>query len=265
MSSYPGANRSTSCVAQSLSRASPTANPVSVERVQMDHRSPRRQAGFNSRTFRESDRFGSRPDRIAFWAVILAVVVLVAAAASAHAASGGIGGGGGKNGCADSDFGARKLSLGDCGADVKTLNWILHSRDFGARPRLGDEFDGRTKKAVGGLQDVVGLRQSGVVNGATRDAVVSTMRKDGATWFGPGFFGSRTACGQRLTRRTVGVAHKSLPCGSRVTIKYRGRFLRTRVIDRGPYVKGVKWDLTSAAAKQLGFRGSENVRSAIVR
>ena len=119
----------------------------------MDHRSPRRQAGFNSRTFRESDRLGSRPDRIAFWAVILAVVVLVAAAASAHAASGGIGGGGGKNGCADSDFGARKLSLGDCGADVKTLNWILHSRDFGARPRLGDEFDGRTKKAVGGLQE----------------------------------------------------------------------------------------------------------------
>jgi hypothetical protein len=233
--------------------------------MQMDHRSPRRQAGFNSRTFRESDRIGSRPDRIAFWAVVLAVVVLVAAAASAHAASGGIGGGGGKNGCADSDFGARKLSLGDCGADVQTLNWILHSRDFGAKPRLGDEFDGRTKRAVGGLQSSAGLRRSGVVNGTTRDAVVGTMRKERATWFGPGFFGSRTACGQRLTRRTVGVAHKSLPCGSRVTIKYRGRFLRTRVIDRGPYVKGVKWDLTAAAAKQLGFRGSDKVRSAIVR
>jgi len=46
---------------------------------------PRRQAGFNSRSFRETDRIGSRPDRIAFWAVVLAVVVLVAALASAHA------------------------------------------------------------------------------------------------------------------------------------------------------------------------------------
>ena len=51
----------------------------------MNDPSPRRQAGFNSRSFRETDRIGSRPDRVAFWAVVLAVVVLVAAVASAHA------------------------------------------------------------------------------------------------------------------------------------------------------------------------------------
>ena len=60
-------------------------------------------------------------------------------------------------------------------------------------------------------------------------------RRDVATWYGPGLFGNRTACGKRLTRRTVGVAHRSLPCGTRVAIRYRGRLLRTRVIDRGPY------------------------------
>jgi hypothetical protein len=235
----------------------------------MDDRSPRRQAGFNSRSFRDSDRFGSRPDRIAFWAVILALVVLVAAAASAHAAAGGVGpGDGGKDGCADADFGARTLSLGDCGADVQTLNWILHSRDFGADTGLGDEFNGRTDKAVRGLQEVVGIRRSGVVDGDTRDAVVSTMRKDEASWYGPGLWGNGTACGKTLKRGTVGVAHKTLPCGTKVTFKYRGHFLRTRVIDRGPYIKGRKWDLTAAAAKQLGgFTGSgvDWVRTAIVR
>lgn len=227
----------------------------------MDRRSPRRQAGFNSRSFRDSDRFGSRPDRIAFWAVVLAVVALVAAAGSARAASGGIGG----DGCADSDFGTRTLIRGDCGADVQTLNWILNSRDFGLRAGLGADFDGRTEAAVVGLQRAVGIERSGVVDEGTRDAVVGTMRRDRATRFGHGFWGSETACGQRLTRRTVGVAHRSLPCGSRVTIKFRGRFLRTRVVDRGPYVKGIKWDLTAAAARQLGFRGSATVRSAIVR
>jgi len=226
----------------------------------MDDPTPRRQAGFNSRNFRESDRFATRPDRIAFWAVVLALVVLVAAAASAHA-DGGIGG----SRCSDTNFGSRTLSRGDCGADVKTLNWILRSRDFGSRNGLGDEFNRGTEGAVSGLQEASGLRQTGVVDRSTGQAVVGTMREDGASWYGPGFFGTETACGQVLKRGTVGVAHKSLPCGAKVTIEYGGRFLTTRVIDRGPYVKGRKWDLTAAAAKSLHFTGSDDVRSAIVR
>lgn len=226
----------------------------------MNDPTPRRQAGFNSRSFRETDRFGSRPDRIAFWAVVLAVVVLVAAAASAHA-SGGIGG----SRCSDTDFGARTLSRGDCGADVQTLNWILRSRDLDVSNGLGDEFTKSTEGAVSSLQENAGLRRTGVVDESTGEAVVSTMRRDGASWYGPGFWGSETACGQTLKRNTVGVAHKSLPCGTKVTIEYRGRFLRAQVIDRGPYVKGRKWDLTAAAAQQLRYTGSDDVRSAIVR
>jgi rare lipoprotein A (peptidoglycan hydrolase) len=64
---------------------------------------------------------------------------------------------------------------------------------------------------------------------------------------------------------TVGVAHRTLPCGTRVTIGHGGEYLTTRVIDRGPYVKGVKWDLTAAAAKRVGLEYTEPVRSAIVR
>lgn len=80
-----------------------------------------------------------------------------------------------------------------------------------------------------------------------------------ATWYGPGLFGNRTACGQVLRRKTVGVAHKRLPCGTEVTFSYEGRSLTTEVIDRGPYAKGVKWDLTRAAAKRLDFTHTDEV------
>jgi len=232
----------------------------------MSDHPPRRQAGFNSRTFRETDRIGSRPDRIAYWAVVLAVVVLVVAAATAHAA-GGLGTGDDKSGCEKSELGARTLSRGDCGNDVKTLNWILRSREVGAAAGLGDVFDRGTEKAVSGFQDARGLRRTGVVDDSTRTAVVGTMRKDDASYYGKGLFGNGVACGGTLTRGTIGVAHKTLPCGTKVTFKYKGRFLRTRVIDRGPYIKGRKWDLTQAAAKRLGLIGIgvDTVRTAIVR
>ena len=35
-----------------------------------------------------------------------------------------------------------------------------------------------------------------------------------ATWYGPGFWGMSTACGTMLTKTTIGVAHKRLPCGT---------------------------------------------------
>jgi hypothetical protein len=46
---------------------------------------PKRQAGFNSRQFRETDPIGTRPDRLAFWAVVLAVVAMLVAAGTGTA------------------------------------------------------------------------------------------------------------------------------------------------------------------------------------
>jgi rare lipoprotein A len=82
-----------------------------------------------------------------------------------------------------------------------------------------------------------------------------------ATWYGPGLFGRRTACGPRLRRSTLGVAHRRLPCGSLVTLYHRGRFITVPVIDRGPHVPGVTWDLTAATARSLGFRQTGKIRS----
>ena len=74
-----------------------------------------------------------------------------------------------------------------------------------------------------------------------------------ATWYGPGFWGRRTACGDTLTKNTLGVAHKKLPCGTQVTFTLNGLSVDTTVIDRGPFRKGYKWDLTKAAANAIGF------------
>lgn len=88
---------------------------------------------------------------------------------------------------------------------------------------------------------------------APAEALLTVYRRANATWFGPGFYGRRTACGVRMTRRLLGVAHKRLPCGTLVAFTYKGRAITVPVVDRGPFTKGRAWDLTSAAAKALGF------------
>jgi len=98
----------------------------------------------------------------------------------------------------------------------------------------------------------------GVTLAASPALTLTVFREAVATFFGPGFFGHRTACGQRLTRATIGVASRTLPCGTRVAIYYRGRQLVVPVIDRGPYSRHASWDLTSATAAALGI--TETVR-----
>jgi rare lipoprotein A (peptidoglycan hydrolase) len=74
-----------------------------------------------------------------------------------------------------------------------------------------------------------------------------------ATWYGPGFWGKSTACGMTLQPTTLGVANKTLPCGTAVTFTYNGASVAATVIDRGPFRKGYAWDLTKKVAKKLGF------------
>ena len=71
------------------------------------------------------------------------------------------------------------------------------------------------------------------------------------SWYGPGLIGNGTACGQTLTRTLVGVAHRSLPCGTKVTFRYEGKTLTMPVVDRGPFVGGRIFDLTYGACKKL--------------
>jgi rare lipoprotein A len=76
------------------------------------------------------------------------------------------------------------------------------------------------------------------------------------SWYGREFHDRRMADGRKFNMydpRTV--AHKRLPFGTRLglTNPETGRSIEVVVRDRGPYVKGRQFDLSYAAAEQLGF------------
>src|SRR3954447_10914154 len=87
---------------------------------------------------------------------------------------------------------------------------------------------------------------------AAPTAPVTVYRPAVATWYGPGIFGQHTACGQVLSHRIMGVAHRTLPCGTPVEVSYEGRTITVPVIDRGPFSNSARYDLTFAAAQALG-------------
>jgi hypothetical protein len=111
--------------------------------------------------------------------------------------------------------------------------------------------------------DLVGnyaLRAFGVHDRRSRAAAsparrLTSYRHAGASYYGPGLYGNGIACGGTLLPNTLGVANKTLPCGTKVKLRYRGRSVTVPVIDRGPYVAGRDYDLTEATKQRLGFPG----------
>jgi rare lipoprotein A len=96
---------------------------------------------------------------------------------------------------------------------------------------------------------------------ATRREIgrLNVYRRTAVSWYGPGLYGNKLSCGGRLTPGTLGVAHKTLPCGTRVTLRHGNRVVRVPVVDRGPYVGGREFDLTAATRARLGFGGVGSV------
>jgi rare lipoprotein A (peptidoglycan hydrolase) len=97
-----------------------------------------------------------------------------------------------------------------------------------------------------------------VIRQPAQKAVVLTKnywRSDGdISWYGPGFYGHHTACGHMYSRTILGVAHRTLPCGTLVTFRNpaNGRQITVPVIDRGPYVSGRQWDMSKGLCTYLG-------------
>jgi hypothetical protein len=98
----------------------------------------------------------------------------------------------------------------------------------------------------------------GAAASARRLGLLSVFRLAGASWYGGG---GSLACGGQLTGSTLGVANKTLPCGTLVTLRYGGHSIRVPVVDRGPYVAGRDFDLTEATKRALGFEGVGEVWS----
>jgi rare lipoprotein A (peptidoglycan hydrolase) len=159
-----------------------------------------------------------------------------------------------------STLGQRVLEKGDRGDDVVTLQRILGMKGYSVGGADG-VFGRRTKVAVKRFQRRRRLTADGRVGPATTRALSRTWGVRTATYYGPGLYGNRTACGFVLRHRTRGVAHRSLPCGTRVPVYRNGLIAIFPVIDRGPHTRGVQLDLTQAAAKKLRMRTTSAVRA----
>jgi len=90
-------------------------------------------------------------------------------------------------------------------------------------------------------------------------AKINVYRPMQATYFGPGLYGRTTACGQVLTPVLEGVAHKTLPCGTRVALMVKRREVVVPVVDRGPFNGGYTLDLTQGTADALAFPASGEI------
>ena len=80
------------------------------------------------------------------------------------------------------------------------------------------------------------------------------------SWYGPGFYENRLPCWQWLAANglpiqllpdTWGVAHKSLPCGTMVTLTHGANTVTVPVVDRGPYIAGREFDLSARVKAAL--------------
>jgi rare lipoprotein A (peptidoglycan hydrolase) len=74
-----------------------------------------------------------------------------------------------------------------------------------------------------------------------------------ASWYGPGFERSLTASGEVFDPSGFTAAHRTLPFGTQLTVRYRGRSAQVTVNDRGPYSGGRDLDLSQGAAEYLGL------------
>lgn len=142
--------------------------------------------------------------------------------------------------------GARRVKVVVRGPDGDVIR-DLSARDgrFALRWRPAHTGDYRLRAYVGHNR----LARAG--HSASRR--ITVFRYAEASWYGPGFYGNHTACGRVLTPGMLGVANRSLPCGTKVTLRYRGRSLTVPVIDRGPFAGNREYDLTQATKQRLGF------------
>jgi hypothetical protein len=93
----------------------------------------------------------------------------------------------------------------------------------------------------------------------TEGRALTVYRRARVTWYGPGFYGRKTACGRKMSHALLGVANKTLPCGTMVELYNAGRTVTVPVIDRGPFRAGTSYDLTVATARALGVEATTTI------
>jgi rare lipoprotein A (peptidoglycan hydrolase) len=157
----------------------------------------------------------------------------------------------------------------------RTALWLRVALLAGALVVLAFAISPGAQAATGGAASAipVSAEEAASTEGTTAAAAsafneaelsFTPYRIAGASWYGgKTMWGRHTACGQILRPSTIGVANKTLPCGTPVKFVWHGHSVIAPVIDRGPYVTGRAWDLTSAAAESLEFEGIGRIQYAV--
>jgi rare lipoprotein A len=196
---------------------------------------------------------------------LLPAAAMMAATAFATAATGDAPGGAQSAG--DSDVTAKVSRHVKRGQSATIKGEIAPAQERAVTIRVNGREVGTTRSdADGGFQLSWTPGGSGVYRvkaeladgTSSKPRQVNVYRPAQASYYGPGLYGNGTACGGRLTPSTLGVAHKTLPCGTKLTLRHGRRSVRVRVIDRGPFAGNREYDLTAATKAKLGF-GSTGV------
>ncbi|MGZ3585767.1 MAG: septal ring lytic transglycosylase RlpA family protein [Candidatus Limnocylindrales bacterium] len=148
---------------------------------------------------------------------------------------------------------AGQLGLLDAASEFGASSWDAQAAggtgDQGASAASSLDAPMGGPAPVPAFEVVVPPREIGT--GGHAGLVMAAWRTTTVSWYGPGFYGKRTACGVAMTQDLVGVAHRTLPCGTIVQFRSNGRTVAAPVVDRGPYVAGRIWDLTAGLCALL--------------
>ncbi len=115
----------------------------------------------------------------------------------------------------------------------------------------------RLRRLLGDVQpvsEIEGRPQPEPVAATETVAIVSST-VGGASWYGPGFNGRRSASGEVFNQNAMTAAHRTLPFGTRVRVTNlsNNRQVVVRINDRGPYSGSRVIDLSAGAAAEIGL------------
>lgn len=140
-------------------------------------------------------------------------------------------------------------------------HWRERAEDASATAAAIRDDNTALKAEVARLQQMKREKQE---EGAATTVASSGWQTAKVSWYGPGFYGRKTASGAVLTQGMMNVAHRSLAFGTRIEFRYKGRTCVAVVNDRGPFVAGRVFDLGPGTAAALGFSGVGTVEWRVV-
>lgn len=150
--------------------------------------------------------------------------------------------------------------------------WQQRAEDASATAAAVSEDNEALKRDLARIQQQ--KREAPATSSATQASTTTSSTAGWQTakvsWYGPGFYGNKTASGAVLTTGMMNVAVPQgstgrFPFGTRIEFAYNGKTCVAVVNDTGAFAKyGRKFDLGPGTAKALGFSGVGTVEWRVI-